>query len=155
MFRARSSFFPEPIMKSENRIHLQMNVIEAVGVLAEGNPGAATVLMRLMQEVEAIDPKASMGWLLYFLSLDTLRLYGPKIWLLYKDCCGENITNFCSVIRANQFGLIGDGEIANLVDERRKRDFGHLVERCEKEFIPAIREKLGEGFGLDLSEEGE
>ena len=61
---------------------LDMSIFEIVGALSEGNPGALRVLMELFG-------KDGAGFLDVF-GCDSKRLYGSRIWMLYKDVCGED-----------------------------------------------------------------
>lgn len=67
---------------SGERIKLEMSTLDMFMALSEGNPGALNVLMQLM--------KGQHGFM-HVLMCDTKRLYGSRIWMLYKDICGENI----------------------------------------------------------------
>lgn len=62
-------------------------MMEKVIELAEGNPGAITVLAQLQSMPELID------YLLY-----ETNKRGPDIWVLYKDMCHEDIEAFCMLI---------------------------------------------------------
>jgi len=39
---------------------------------------------------ESIDPDSNFGGLGPLLLLDTLSIYGPRIWQLYKDVCARS-----------------------------------------------------------------
>lgn len=58
---------------------------EAMVNMVEGNPGAITVLVKLME-----DP---LG-LITLASLDDRMIYGADIWIAYKDICGQDIEAF-------------------------------------------------------------
>lgn len=125
------------------RINFTTTVMEAVIGLSEGNPGAATVLGGLMKDIKKIDPVNKLGYLAYFMKMDELDIVGSNIWILYKDCCGENLTNFCSVFRALQLGIVDECEVKLWSRDDMGRSYGALVERCTKEFIPQIRDYIG------------
>jgi len=74
-----------------------------VAKMAEGNPGAITVMMGILREEKGMGPLGPLGVLL---DLDTLGLYGSDIWILYKDLCGENLVLMLGVMRAYQMGLV-------------------------------------------------
>ena len=57
-----------------------------VRALSEENPGAINVLIQWIES----DPMA----LLAILILDSKRLYGSHIWMVYKDVCSEDIERF-------------------------------------------------------------
>ena len=71
---------------SKDRIGLNMNILEIMIALSEGNPGALRVLSDLLGE--------DGSGFLDVLNCDSKRLYGPRIWMLYKDVCGEDIHRF-------------------------------------------------------------
>jgi hypothetical protein len=56
--------------------------------MSDGNPGALTVVMSIYQHVENIDPMGALGGFGPILSLDTLGIYGPDVWMLYKFLTG-------------------------------------------------------------------
>lgn len=51
------------------------------------NPGAASVMMQCYQKDFFIGQ-------LVVAALDEKEIYGPNIWLEYKDVCGENLDKF-------------------------------------------------------------
>jgi hypothetical protein len=76
-----------------NRLNDVKTVGEAIEVLSEGNPGAAHVLSesyKLAQERGMGDESG-----MFFSILDTLRVYGSNIWVLFTDCLEQDVDNFC------------------------------------------------------------
>ena len=72
---------------SKDRITgLNMSILEIMGALSEGNPGALRVLTELFGEDGRGFPDV--------IGCDSKRLYGSRIWVLYKDVCGEDIRRF-------------------------------------------------------------
>ena len=57
---------------------LNMTIPEVVYALSEGNPGAATVLMEIAKEYPE-------DYFLRWLDFDSKGIYGPNIWIEYKD----------------------------------------------------------------------
>ena len=88
------------------KIKLDDTLMTILLKLTEGNPGAATVLVKIVKEADTIDPDASLGHLAILLDLDTLEIYGSNIWILYKDICGQSIKHFIATLRAWQLGFI-------------------------------------------------
>ena len=84
--------------------------------MAEGNPGALSVCLQLFQDAPRIDPDNKLAGLGYLLNLDTLGIYGPRIWMLYKDVCGQDLTKTCAILRAWQLGNIRQSEILHAID---------------------------------------
>lgn len=75
-----------------------MTVRDIVITMAEGNPGALSVLMQLIQH-----PKANT---LDILNFDDMNMRGPQIWIAYKDHCGEDMALLVELIRKRDLALI-------------------------------------------------
>ena len=104
-------------MSYENpRIQLKMSVMDIVKVMSEGNPGALRVVMELLTDGGKIDTQDVFEGFGSVMGLDNLDLYGPKIWMLYKDVCGENLSLMIVVLRAVQLGHISDADVKHAVD---------------------------------------
>lgn len=72
------------------RIDLGDTIVDALTKLAEGNPGAVTVLAKLTR-------RDAFGFI-QCCRLDDLGIYGPHIWMCYKDLCGEDIETLYSLL---------------------------------------------------------
>ena len=92
------------------KIKLSDTTKDVLVKMSEGNPGALSVLIRILNNPQ-IDPDSFMGPMGAILSLDTLELYGSNIWILYKDVCGESISKMLAVIRAQQLGFVSEAAI--------------------------------------------
>lgn len=88
----------------EEKVKWGDSLKDVVVKLSEGNPDALNVLMMLIKESEKIDPDAAFGPFAQLFSLDSFGIYGSKIWILYKDICGENLVNMIAVMRSIQLG---------------------------------------------------
>jgi hypothetical protein len=88
-----------------SRITLKMSTMDLLMELSEGNPGALTAMLTLMNDAPMIDPQAWAGELQPLLSLDAHAIYGSQIWVLYKDVCGQSSLNVLTLLRAVQLGL--------------------------------------------------
>lgn len=74
--------------------------------MSEGIPGALTVCLKILKEGEQIDPDNMFGGFGVLLSLDDAGIYGSRIWMLYKDVCGQNLSKMLAVLRGWQLGLV-------------------------------------------------
>ena len=101
---------------TNTRIEMDDTVMDVFVKLSEGNPGALSVCMQLSEETATVDPDAGMPKIINLLALDTLGIYGPRIWQLYKDFCKENIISVCAVLRAHQLGILNSTEINRAID---------------------------------------
>lgn len=95
---------------------LNMTSIAMVTTMAEGNPGALRVLFEFMKFEPLIDPDNLMGGLGKILALDDLGVYGSRIWMLYKDVCGEDIGRTSALLRARQLGIISSDVLRNAIE---------------------------------------
>ena len=117
--------------------------------LADGNPGAVRVLCELFHASPIVDPIgvtgfAPLDW------LDTWEVYGPHIWLLYKDICGEDIVQMLTAIRAAQLDIIPSSDLTTaiqLADAPSEQthhgfisDFDGLLEQV-RERVPEFAKK--------------
>lgn len=131
---------------ANERITLQMSKVDAILALAEGNPGALTVIMQIMKR-EDIDPDAFMGPFGTLLLLDSHNIYGSRIWVLYKDVCGENVVNMLGLLRAVQLGILSEYTLNTAIDNYgRIRDEEKIdIDSC----LEQVRERLP-NFGQDV-----
>ena len=100
------------------RIQLTDSTMDVCMKMSEGNPGALTVIMSLMRDAQKIDPDNWMPGLGEVLSLDSLGIYGSKIWMLYKDVCGEDLVKMCAVMRSWQLGITSQQSLIHAIDNR-------------------------------------
>jgi hypothetical protein len=103
-------------MNNNSRIKLEDTPIDSMVKLAEGNPGALTVMLSLVKSNEEIDPQGFMGPLGSILSLDSHGIYGSRIWMFFKDVCGEDLTKMVACLRAIQLGIIPEDKINHAID---------------------------------------
>jgi hypothetical protein len=72
--------------------------------ISEGNPGALHVCVQLLVNGARIDPQAVHGGLDKLFDLDIFDIRGPDVWILYKDCCREDVALMCAAFRYVQLG---------------------------------------------------
>ena len=63
----------------------QDDFIELIGRISEGNPGAMTVVQKLSQAM----PGEDFGFIIG--ALEEHKIFGPKLWLAYKDYANGNV----------------------------------------------------------------
>ena len=103
-------------MNRNTRIKLTDTPLDSMVKLAEGNPGAITVLMGLMSKGPKIDPQDIMGGLGQILALDSHAIYGSRIWMFYKDVCGSDFTKMIALMRSVQLGIISEDKLNHAID---------------------------------------
>jgi len=100
------------------KLNLEDNAITAAVKLAEGNPGAAAVMGQLIQKHDQIDPDMPGGAFIKMCYLDDWQIYGPHIWILYKDVCEQSIARFIALLRAVQLCIIRQEDLVHASRER-------------------------------------
>lgn len=103
-------------MNSNERINLTDDLVSVIIKLSEGNLGAVRVCTELFKEGARIDPDAFGGPLAHLLSLDSYGIYGSRIWMLYKDCCKENLVHVIAALRAIQLGLFPESKLKYAIE---------------------------------------
>lgn len=116
---------------------LDTPIIDIVIKLADGNPGAATVMMQILAEDGKIDPDNVLGSWGTLLSLDTHGIYGPDIWRLFTDVCGSSIEKMLAALRAVQLGLTTEGHLLAAIDGTGRFDTEWALQAV-KEQLPAF-----------------
>jgi hypothetical protein len=116
-----------------SRIQLEDSMADALYKMCEGNPGGLTVLMSLLEKVPQIDPVCAMGGLNYILQMDDFGLYGPQIWMLFKDVCGQEIEGVVTLFRARQLGHLSGTELRRIIEEDVPYDWRPLVATIQKD----------------------
>ena len=121
-------------MNNNPRISLNDSLQDIIIKMAEGNPGALTVMLKLFEQEPLIDPDSVWQGAGTIISLDDMGVYGSNIWILYKDVCGESIPNVICLIRARQLGFISESEILGNIATCRLMDLSKI--------IPQVKERL-------------
>jgi hypothetical protein len=93
-------------IEKEPKIGLNDSLLDIIMKMVDGNHGAMTVCMELLNHTTKIDPDVVLGPLTSLLTLDMHHIYAEQILMLYKDVCGEDIVKMVAILRAVQLGLI-------------------------------------------------
>lgn len=97
-----------------SRLKLEMSFNDALFALSEGNPGAINVLMDAFRNADTIDPEGMGAWG-FLLNLDLFEIYGSRIWVLFKDLCGENLARTIAMVRSVQMGVISKDDLYGML----------------------------------------
>ncbi len=102
-------------MISRAEININGSVLDMLLLMAEGNPGAATVLSQIMNKYDA-------GAMRIF-DLDDMNIRGSQIWVAFKDVCNEDLDVLCEKLRKR------DPSMVEAVNKEMLRDpyFGWLA----------------------------
>lgn len=126
---------------------LNMSALDMIMALAEGNPGALRVLAELCRDAATIDPDSALGAFGPLFGLDNLDCYGSRIWLFFKDICGQDLRRLMGVLRAVQLGIVSGKTVNRAIDgdracvdaaallaavQERLPDFGRIADEPAK-----------------------
>jgi hypothetical protein len=115
------------------RLRLNMHINDALFAMSEGNPGAITVLMDSVKRNGEIDPVNAHGPWGLMVNLDYLEIYGSRIWMLYKDVCGEDLPRTTAAIRSVQLGFIPKETLDAAIDGNGTIDLEDLIAKVKEE----------------------
>lgn len=120
------------------KINLEMTLPDAVLAMGEGNPGALRVLAESAERNGEIDPDNAFGPWGLLANLDNLGIYGEKIWILYKDLCGESVPKTTAIARACQLGIIPRKQLELAIDKKGPLEVDEIVGKVREE-LPNFR----------------
>jgi len=101
-----------------SRIELSDDLMGALSKMAEGNPGALTAMMDLIEKAETIDPQAAMGGIGKIMCLDTYGIYGTDIYILWNDKCGNDAVKMCLLLRSVQLGMTPQSKLVKMAADQ-------------------------------------
>lgn len=117
----------------KNQITLEDTTSTMLLKLSKGNPGAISVLVRMLKEGESIDPD-SMSPFMAILQLDSMGINNGSIWMLYKDICGQDLEKMLGVLRGVQLGLLSEEHLLAAIESRYKGvSVDDLLSKVKKE----------------------
>lgn len=89
------------LITTRKSISLNMTLQDLFVLMAEGNPGALSVLIELGKNDES-----PLGVTSLILSLDDMNIRGWQIWVGYKDHCKEDIKAFTESIKSRSQAMV-------------------------------------------------
>lgn len=85
-------------MKPRLKIRGSMTTLGIIVLMAEGNPGALSVLCQMVKD----DPVKGF---MHILSLDDMNIRGHQIWLAFKDHANEDMKVFIEDIESRSMKM--------------------------------------------------
>ena len=116
------------------RLTTEMNFLDLLNIIGEGNPGAIEVIMKTLKS-----DKGEKDLLL----LDTKDIRGEKLWKLYSDCCGKNMFKYKRTLMALQSGIYSNEQIQGNLSLQRAIPF--LDDSVIDQGFPSYEKKFGFG----------
>lgn len=90
----------------KERIQLDMNMVEVVVTMSEGDLRVAPICADALRHGKFIDPDNAFEGFGALLDLDTHGIYGSRIYMLWNDVCKRNLAHMLAVLRADQMGQL-------------------------------------------------
>lgn len=88
-------------MIKRDRISLNDSMLDVMLKLAEGNPGAITVLTQIVKQ------DSTEGFFI-LLGLDDMNIRGSQIWVGYKDYCDCDLTKFIEAVTNRDGNMVAE-----------------------------------------------
>lgn len=104
-----------------SRIKLTDNMLDIITKMSDGNPGAISALMDILQKGEKIDPQGAMGGLGAIMLLDTWEIYGSDIYVLWSDKCQRDCRKLLMIMRACQMGNFSHTKLKEMAADQRRQ----------------------------------
>ncbi len=116
----------------KEKLTLNMDPMEMIMTMSEGNPGAINVLMEMMR-----NPRSFMDILL----CDSLDIRGSKLYMLHNDCCRSDTNKFNRTLMMLRCGVFTDEQIHDNLNLIRALPF--IDDSIEIEGVPPYGEEFG------------
>lgn len=101
--RLREKVETTKVKSKRKKIEIKISVQDLFVLMAEGNPGALSVLCNM-------DP-------LDILTLDDMNIRGPQIWVAYKDHCNQKMDIFTKCVRERNKDMINTVNAGSGIEE--------------------------------------
>jgi hypothetical protein len=131
------------MFKDQSVITLEDTTMDMIEKMSMGNPGAISVICQILKDGALIDPDDAFGGLGTILHMDTWGIRGPKIWMLYKDVCGQDLVKTIGMTRAVQLGFLPSEILENGIN-----NYGRGID--VDEYLKKVKEQLPR-FGQEFS----
>lgn len=112
------------------KIQLTDDTMEILYKMSEGNPGAISILTKLLSKEttqELVDSIINV-----ILPLDTLGVYGSKLYMLWVDACDNNTDKVKKVIELWRNGKLTKEEIHENLNQNYAKPFDQVEEFFNK-----------------------
>ncbi len=131
----------------KQRITVMDTGMTAMIKIADGNPGACTVIAEAVKANPECDPDCAFAELGPVFAFDSHGIYGSEIWVFYKDVCKKNIVTLLGLMRAEQLGFTSNAnkvtkeEIPVLLKKVKERLPEFACGKYEAQFNEAIKDE--------------
>lgn len=113
-----------------SKLQLTDSTIEILDKMSEGNPGAISILTTLLFKETTEELVDSVMHII--LPLDTLGVYGSKLYMLWTDACDKNTDKVKKVIELWRTGKLTKEEIHENLNQGYAKPFDQVEEFFKK-----------------------
>ena len=103
-----------------NRIQLKDTGQDILIKMANGNPGAISAMVSMIENGKTIDPDSIFGPLGAIISLDIYKIYGTDIYILWNDICEKDISKVLMLLRATNFGFFPESKLKEMTHDQTR-----------------------------------
>lgn len=104
-----------------SRIGLKDSTTDLIVKMAEGNPGAVSAIVYILEGGSRIDPQAAMGGMGKVLLLDTWEIYGEDIYTLWNDKCERSLRKMLILMRSCQLGNFSNSKLKAMASDKERK----------------------------------
>ncbi|WP_407305799.1 hypothetical protein [Acinetobacter sp.] len=122
------------------RLELSDTTTTMLVKMSGGNTDVITVLADMLRKGGNIDPDDFMGGMGSVLFLDTLGIYGEKIWMLHNDICDQDMVQTIGLLRACQLGFLPQRELISAINH--PSGYGKMDQARIDSLMKQVRERL-------------
>jgi hypothetical protein len=112
------------------KITLEDTMLDVFEKMSENHINATTILAELIKKGKIIDPYCDP--LMKLLFMDTLGIYGERIWKLYQNC-NWDILKFCAVIRGCQLGHVCEEKLNGFIDNKETLNIDEISFKVKRD----------------------
>ena len=103
-----------------SRLDLSDTGMDVIIKMADGNPGAITAMMAIMEKHDEIDPQTIMGGMGAIMILNTWGIYGTEIYILWNDKCNRDVRQMLMLMRATQMGMFSHTKLKEMAADQMR-----------------------------------
>jgi hypothetical protein len=104
-----------------SRLELSDTGMDVIVKMADGNPGAITAMMDILEKHDEIDPQAILGGMGAIMILDTWEIYGTDIYVLWSDKCNRDVRQMLMLMRATQLGIFSHINLKEMAADQMRQ----------------------------------
>lgn len=122
---------------AEKLVKPDTSIAEAISAISQDNSGALKACSELVWVATYVDPSCSK--IDYLLLLDSLSIYGRRIWLLFESVCGQHPGKMIAILRATELNLLSKKSLDHAIDNDSEGLKLEVILEQVKERLPGFK----------------